>query len=69
MPAAADKPEPKAAKPSREFPDLLYRLGSGENVRGVMCDTKLVADEDELDAALKEGWSETPPQAKDAKGD
>lgn len=66
--AATDKTEPKAAKASREFPDLVYRAGTGENVRGVMCDTRYVADDDELAAALKEGWSETPPEAKDAKG-
>lgn len=45
------------------FPDTLYRIGpnGSEDVRGVKCDTVLVSDQDECDAAVKAGFSATPP--------
>jgi len=39
-----------------EFPAMLHKLGSMFDWNGVMCDYVIVADQDEADIALADGW-------------
>lgn len=43
------------------FPDIVYRRGTTEDVRGVLCDTLRVDDQEALDVALDAGWLRLPP--------
>ncbi len=49
-----------------DFPRMLFRQPGLEPMHGGQFSTLIVADEDELDAALAEGWHETTTAAKEA---
>lgn len=51
---------------AKEYPDIVYRPGKMESVRGVMCDTLRVDDQMAFDKALSAGWSEFPPESESA---
>lgn len=53
--------------PDNEYPRVLYRDGSQEDVWGKKCDLHNVGDADELAAALADGWSLTPDGEPAAK--
>lgn len=43
-----------------EYPRMLYRPGTGTRAWGIDCDTRIVRDADEQEAAAKEGWTLRP---------
>ena len=49
-----------------EYPRMLYRAGGAEEIHGGRFATLIVHGDDELAAALAEGWSMTTPEAKAA---
>jgi hypothetical protein len=53
---------------SNDFPRMVYRDGGTEEIHGGHFATHIVNDQDELDAALADGWHLTTPEAKAAAG-
>lgn len=51
---------------SNEFPRMVYQAGGTEEIHGGCFATKIVNDQDELDAALADGWHLTTPEATKA---
>jgi hypothetical protein len=51
---------------STDFPRMVYRAGGTEEIHGGRFATLIVNDQDELDAALADGWHLTTPDAKAA---
>lgn len=51
---------------NNDFPRMLYKAGGPEEIHGGRFHTKLVHDDDELDAALAGGWHKTTPAAVEA---
>jgi hypothetical protein len=50
-----------------DFPRMLYRAPGALQIHGGNFDTLTVADADEQDAALDDGWALSTPEALDAK--
>lgn len=50
-----------------ELPAMLYKHGSELEWDGELFDTLVVADDEELDAALADGWSVGKPEKAKAK--
>lgn len=50
-----------------EYPRILYKPGAAEDAWGVKVDTLTVNDDDELAAAMAEGWARTPNGNADVK--
>lgn len=48
---------------SNDFPRMLYQAGGAEEIHGGRFATKIVNDQDELDAALAGGWALTTTEA------
>jgi len=48
------------------FPRMLYKAGGTEEIHGGRFSTLIVDNDDELDAALAEGWSMTTTEALEA---
>lgn len=51
---------------SNDYPRMLYKFPGNEPMHGGLFATKIVADEDEQDAALADGWNLSTPEAKEA---
>src|SRR4051794_5380259 len=49
-----------------QFPRMLYKAGGPEEIHGGRFSTLIVNNDDELDAALADGWSMTTPEAVEA---
>lgn len=49
-----------------DFPRMVYRTGGNEEIHGGRFATLIVNDQDELDAALADGWHLTTCEAKAA---
>jgi hypothetical protein len=49
-----------------DFPRMVYQAGGTEEIHGGRFATHIVNDQDELDAALADGWHLTTPEAKTA---
>lgn len=49
-----------------QFPQMLYQTGGTEEIHGGKFATHIVNDQDELDAALADGWHLTTCEAKAA---
>jgi len=47
-----------------QFPQMLYRCPGAEPIHGSLFETRVVGDVEEHKAAIKEGFSETPDDAK-----
>lgn len=50
-----------------QFPRMLYKQGGPVEIDRSNFSTLIVADQDELDAALADGWSLTPAEAVEVK--
>lgn len=48
------------------FPLMIYRAPGRELIDGVLCETRIVHDDDELDAAQDDGWQPTVAAAGEA---
>lgn len=51
---------------SNEFPRMVYQASGTEEIHGGKFSTNIVNNQDELDAALADGWHLTTPEAKAA---
>lgn len=51
-----------------EFPRMVYQAGGTEEIHGGRFATNIVNDQDELDAALADGWHPTTTEATAAAG-
>lgn len=49
-----------------QFPRMLYKFPGVEAMHGGLFATRTVADEDEQEAAIADGWHLTTPEAKEA---
>jgi len=47
-----------------DFPRMLYQAGGAEEIHGGRFATLIVHDDDELEAALADGWSLTTDEAR-----
>jgi hypothetical protein len=52
-----------------EYPRMMYRPGTKSRIWGAMYDTRKVADAEEQEAALAEGWSLRPDEGPSKRGE